>query len=55
MQATQEQSAALEAFGTGQDVVITAGAGTGKTSTLRLPELHRFSVLSRSECARRRA
>lgn len=36
MQATQEQSAALEAFGTGQDVVITAGAGTGKTSTLRL-------------------
>lgn len=36
MQPTTEQQAALEAFATGDDVVITAGAGTGKTSTLRL-------------------
>lgn len=33
---TAEQQAAVEAFATGQNVVITAGAGTGKTSTLRL-------------------
>lgn len=36
MQPTSEQQSALEAFATGEDVVITAGAGTGKTSTLRL-------------------
>lgn len=33
---TQEQAAILEAFATGQDMVVEAGAGTGKTSTLRL-------------------
>jgi hypothetical protein len=33
---TAEQVAALEAFATGQPLVIEAGAGTGKTSTLRL-------------------
>jgi superfamily I DNA/RNA helicase len=31
-----EQHMALAAFSTGEDMVITAGAGTGKTSTLRL-------------------
>lgn len=35
-QPTSEQQAALEAFATGEDVVIVAGAGTGKTSTLRM-------------------
>lgn len=34
--ATQEQLAIVEAFGTGEDLVVTAGAGTGKTSTLRM-------------------
>lgn len=33
---TSEQQAALVAFATGEDMVIEAGAGTGKTSTLRL-------------------
>ncbi|MGH3416211.1 MAG: hypothetical protein ACRDSS_07080, partial [Actinocrinis sp.] len=33
---TPEQQAAIEAFGTGDDLVIQAGAGTGKTSTLRM-------------------
>lgn len=33
---TSEQQAALDAFQTGQNMVIEAGAGTGKTSTLRL-------------------
>lgn len=33
---TAEQQAALDAFATGKDMVIEAGAGTGKTSTLRL-------------------
>jgi hypothetical protein len=33
---TPEQAAAIEAFGTGDDLVIQAGAGTGKTSTLRM-------------------
>jgi superfamily I DNA/RNA helicase len=33
---TQEQQAILAAFATGQDMVVEAGAGTGKTSTLRL-------------------
>ena len=33
---TPEQQAALDAFETGETVVIEAGAGTGKTSTLRL-------------------
>lgn len=33
---TPEQQAALDAFATGEDMVIEAGAGTGKTSTLRL-------------------
>lgn len=33
---TPEQQAALDAFATGGDMVIEAGAGTGKTSTLRL-------------------
>ena len=33
---TEEQQLALDAFETGDNVVIKAGAGTGKTSTLRL-------------------
>lgn len=33
---TAEQQAALDAFATGLDMVIEAGAGTGKTTTLRL-------------------
>jgi superfamily I DNA/RNA helicase len=33
---TPEQQAALDAFVTGQNMVIEAGAGTGKTTTLRL-------------------
>ncbi len=33
---TPEQAAAIEAFATGDDLVIQAGAGTGKTSTLRM-------------------
>ena len=33
---TAEQQAALDAFATGDDVVLEAGAGTGKTSTLKL-------------------
>lgn len=33
---TDEQAAALTAFGTGDSFVIEAGAGTGKTSTLEL-------------------
>lgn len=33
---TPEQGAAIEAFATGDDLVIQAGAGTGKTSTLRM-------------------
>lgn len=33
---TAEQQAALDAFATGDNMVIEAGAGTGKTSTLRL-------------------
>lgn len=33
---TAEQTAAVEAALTGENLVITAGAGTGKTSTLRL-------------------
>lgn len=33
---TAEQQAALDAFATGKNMVIEAGAGTGKTSTLRL-------------------
>ncbi len=33
---TDEQAAILEAFQGGGDLVIEAGAGTGKTSTLRL-------------------
>lgn len=33
---TPEQQLALEAFATGDDLVIQAGAGTGKTSTLRM-------------------
>jgi hypothetical protein len=33
---TPEQQAALDAFATGENMVIQAGAGTGKTSTLRL-------------------
>lgn len=33
---TAEQQAALDAFATGEDMVIEAGAGTGKTSTLKL-------------------
>lgn len=36
MRPTDEQQAALAAFSTGDDLVIVAGAGTGKTSTLRL-------------------
>lgn len=36
MEPTDEQRAALEAFATGDDLVITAGAGTGKTATLRM-------------------
>jgi hypothetical protein len=33
---TAEQQLAIEAFATGDDLVIQAGAGTGKTSTLRM-------------------
>ncbi len=33
---TAEQTSALDLFGTGDSLVIEAGAGTGKTSTLRL-------------------
>lgn len=33
---TAEQQAALDAFATGENMVIEAGAGTGKTTTLRL-------------------
>jgi hypothetical protein len=33
---TPEQQAALDAFATGENMVIEAGAGTGKTSTLQL-------------------
>lgn len=33
---TPEQEAALEAFGTGEPLVIEAGAGTGKTTTLSM-------------------
>lgn len=33
---TQEQLAALEAYATGEDLIIEAGAGTGKTATLKL-------------------
>jgi len=33
---TPEQQAVLEAFATGHDLVIEAGAGTGKTATLQL-------------------
>lgn len=33
---TPEQQACLDAFATGEDMVIEAGAGTGKTSTLKL-------------------
>jgi superfamily II DNA or RNA helicase len=33
---TAEQQAAVDAFTTGGTVVVHAGAGTGKTSTLRL-------------------
>ncbi len=31
---TNEQQVAIDAFGTGEDLVIQAGAGTGKTATL---------------------
>ena len=33
---TAEQQAALEAYATGEDLIIEAGAGTGKTATLKL-------------------
>ena len=33
---TPEQQAIIDAYATGQDLVIEAGAGTGKTSTLRM-------------------
>lgn len=33
---TSEQQVALDAFSTGEDMVIEAGAGTGKTTTLRM-------------------
>ena len=33
---TDEQHAAVTAFASGEDLVIVAGAGTGKTSTLRM-------------------
>lgn len=36
MQPTQEQQDAVDIFATGEDLAIHAGAGTGKTSTLRL-------------------
>lgn len=44
-QPTEEQRAALSAFRTGGNVVLAAGAGTGKTSTLKL--------LARSDPSRR--
>lgn len=36
MQPTTEQDNAVDAFGTGRTVVVQAGAGTGKTTTLKL-------------------
>jgi superfamily I DNA/RNA helicase len=33
---TPEQAAIIDAAATGEDLVVEAGAGTGKTSTLRL-------------------
>ena len=36
MKPTDEQAAALEVFANGDDLVLEAGAGTGKTSTLKL-------------------
>lgn len=36
MNATPEQTAAADAFRTGDHVSLQAGAGTGKTSTLKL-------------------
>jgi hypothetical protein len=33
---TAEQQAAIDAFATGDDIVLQAGAGSGKTSTLRM-------------------
>ena len=36
MKPTAEQQAALDAFQTGENMVIEAGAGTGKTTTLKL-------------------
>jgi superfamily I DNA/RNA helicase len=36
MTPTEEQQAAIDLFGTGEHLVIEAGAGTGKTSTLKL-------------------
>lgn len=33
---TAEQSAIVKAFGTGRNLAIEAGAGTGKTSTLKM-------------------
>jgi hypothetical protein len=36
MKPTDEQQAIIDAYGTGQHLVIEAGAGTGKTTTLRM-------------------
>lgn len=36
MKPTEEQAQALDLFGTGEPLVIEAGAGTGKTTTLKL-------------------
>lgn len=41
---TQEQQAALDAFATGGSLVIEAGAGSGKTSTLRMLGRSRHST-----------
>ena len=38
---TAEQVAAMEAYATGEDLIIEAGAGTGKTSSLKLLANHR--------------
>ncbi|MEU8550574.1 hypothetical protein AB0C81_26935 [Streptomyces roseoverticillatus] len=36
LEPTVEQAAAVDAFATGTDLVLQAGAGTGKTSTLQM-------------------
>lgn len=46
---TAEQEQALTAFATGRSLVIEAGAGTGKTATLRLLAARGVLIVSRAE------